>query len=499
MHLGIPLPHTILKILIQEKLFDIIHSLEGFKPEAFLSLAFVMLIIVELLLFKFSKPDSARKWLFGISLGIFIISFAQIIQQFQHTNDGFLFHQMLFLDAKSIFFKGIVCISSILLLLHSWINKKEVAGEFFAIIIAFTLGLYLMTMSVNLLIIYLSIEIVSIGSYILTAFRKNKKGAEAGIKYIIFGATSSAIMLYGMSLLYGITGTLSIVSPDFSRGLSQVNDIAATVPIVLTLCGFLFKLSATPFHVWTPDVYEGTSNPIVAFFSVAPKAAVFLLSIRFLSAVPIQLESYLAIISLATITIGNFSAIWQQNAKRMLAYSTIAHSGFMMIGLVVLTELNIKSICFYLVANLFTNFATFFLLDVIDKNDNFSIKNFAGLGLKKPFYGILLVIVMISLTGLPPTAGFFAKLNIFSALWQSYQSSYSPLLLWLFVIGLINTAVSLFYYLKIPYMMFFKKSEENGSELTISVAQKVFAGVLVIPVLFLFFKADWLMELISML
>jgi len=222
---------------------------------------------------------------------------------------------MLILDSKAIFFKVLCTLSVIILLAHIYVSKRKYAGEFYPLIISVLIGLNLMTMSVNLLMIYLSIEIVSISSYILTAFNKTRKASEGGLKYILFGAAASAVMLYGMSLLYGMTGTLNIASPDFSRGIAQTDNIASTIAIVLTLCGFLFKISASPFHIWTPDVYQSAPTPIVAFFAVAPKIAAFLVIIRFYSAVPNDLQVLTAVIALASITFGNFSALWQKIPK----------------------------------------------------------------------------------------------------------------------------------------------------------------------------------------
>jgi NADH-quinone oxidoreductase subunit N len=299
------------------------------------------------------------------------------------------------------------------------------------------IGLCLMTMSVNLLMIYLSIEIVSVSSYMLTTIDKTRKSTESGLKYILFGASASAVMLYGMSLLYGMTGTLDITSPEFSRGLSQVDSIALSVAIVLTISGFMFKISASPFHIWTPDVYESASTPIVAFFSVAPKIAAFLVAIRFYFAVPNNLQTITAVLAMASITFGNFSALWQNNAKRLLAYSTIAHAGFILIGLVTMSQLGITSVVFYLIVTLFTNLAAFLLLDyseqfiinheqlavdsdsvrgkfnnpagnLLEKNltkgklekqsealEISNIKNLKGLGRLNPFYGIMMLIVMM--------------------------------------------------------------------------------------------------------
>ncbi|MDR6560577.1 MULTISPECIES: NADH-quinone oxidoreductase subunit N [unclassified Arcicella] len=505
------------KIILSDLLAHILESLSVISPEVFLGAVFLLLIIIELILYKYifqqsdslenSIAQSYQNTLWGISLISVLIALNQIISQYSTTNDTFLFGEMLILDSKAIFFKIITTFSVIILLAHIYVSKRKYDGEFYPLVISILIGLNLMAMSVNLLMIYLSIEIVSISSYVLTTFNKTKKASEGGLKYIIFGAASSAIMLYGMSLLYGMTGTLSIASPDFSRGIAQTDNVASTIAIVLTLSGFLFKISATPFHIWTPDVYQSAPTPIVAFFAVAPKIASFLVIIRFYSVIPTDLTLITAIIALASITFGNFSALWQKDAKRLLAYSTIAHTGFMLIGLVMISELGIKSIVFYLIVSLFTNFSAFLLIDYAanntqgQKSDNdskFMIENFKGLGRLNPLFGILILIVMISLAGLPPTGGFIAKLNIFSALWEAYQASGKQLLLLLFIFGLLNTVISLSFYLKIPFLMFFKESEK-GVTFKLSLEQAVLAILLVFPILALFFNADWLMNIINSL
>lgn len=493
---------------LNQQLLQIINSLGVLSPEVFLAGIFLFLIIADLVFAhkrKIAPSTSPQFSIFNIlCIGALIINIYQISNQYYHNNDTFLFDKMLFLDAKAIFFKSLISIAGIFMFAHIEVNKRKYAGEFYAIVIALVIALQLMTMSVNLLMIYLSIEMVSLLSYILTAFNKDKAGAEGGIKYLIFGATSSAIMLYGMSLLYGMTGTLNITSPDFSRGITQIDELAATVAVVMTISGFLFKLSATPFHIWTPDAYQAASTPVVAFFSIAPKVAAILVAMRFYLAVPNDLRLVTAVIALATITFGNFSALWQNQAKRLLAYSTIAHAGFMLIGLVVLSEMGLKSVVFYLVTYLFANYAAFFLLDIIALNLNISndidLQYLKGLGRQKPFLGILMVIIMISLAGLPPTAGFFAKFNIFSAIWEAYQQaeSHQSILLGLFLFGLLNTAVSLFFYLKIPFYLFFKTSQTQQN-ITISLEQYLLAIVFTAPLLILFFKADWLMHLINYL
>jgi NADH-quinone oxidoreductase subunit N len=513
---------------LAKQLSQILQNIGFLLPELLLSTSFLGLILIDLVLHQDLKKKrqivkdtfQANHFLMILSVIIILTTINFTVEQFYNTNDTFLFGKMMILDSKAITFKFLILITAMFVLGHIYVTKKDFVGEFYPLLMSMILGLCLMTMSVNLLMIYLSIEIVSIASYILTAIEKNKKGLESGLKYILFGATSSAVMLYGMSLLYGMTGTLNITSPDFSRGLSQVDIVASTVAIILTISGFMFKLSAAPFHVWTPDVYESAPTPVVSFFSVAPKIAGFLVAIRFYSAIPAPVQNITAFLALASITFGNFSALWQTNAKRMLAYSTIAHTGFILIGLVSMSQLGMNAIVFYLVIMLFTNLAAFLLIDFVEVSGvryqvvggseqgiesaeitqslNHQITDFKGLGRINPFYGIMMLIVMVSLAGLPPTAGFLAKLNIFTALWESYQATNESIILWLFIFGLMNTAVSLFFYLKIPFMMFFKEPLEN-QEFELSSKQYFLAIILVLPILILFFKADWLMDLVSYL
>lgn len=501
-------------LTLSNQLNQIFQSIDALLPELLLSISFLLMILIDLILYRklkktaqiVTKNNRINRIMLLINLIALVITLNQIAQQFYVTNDAFLFGKMLILDTKAILFKFLIVLSTIFTLAHIYVTKKDFIAEFYPILISMVIGLCLMTMSVNLLMIYLSIEIVSVSSYILTTIDKTRKSTESGLKYVLFGASASAIMLYGMSLLYGMTGTLDITSPEFSRGLSQIDLVASTVAIVLIISGFLFKISASPFHVWTPDVYESAPTPVVAFFSVAPKIAGFLVAIRFYSAVPNNLQTITAVLAMASITFGNFSALWQNNAKRLLAYSTIAHSGFMLIGLVTMSQLGLTSIVFYLIITLFANLAAFLLVDYAEQlpvnykitNDRSLITKFSGLGRINPFYGILILIVMISLAGLPPTAGFFAKLNIFSALWETYQTTNQPILLWLFIFGLFNTAIALFFYLKIPYYLFFKEPLEN-QKFELNSKQYFLVIILILPILILFFKADWLMDLISYL
>jgi NADH-quinone oxidoreductase subunit N len=354
-------------------------------------------------------------------------------------------------------------------------------------------------MATNLLMMYVGIEMVSLCSYIFTAFRKVKQGSEAGLKYALFGAAASAVMLYGMSWIYGITGTLSLADSAFGRDLFANTDSPMTLlACAFTLGGFLFKLASVPFHLWTPDTYQASPTPLVSFFSVAPKMAALALAIRFVIVAQVQLQTLLVYVCIATLAVGNFTALWQTNAKRLLAYSSIAQAGFMLIGLVAMGALGIKSLLFYMATYLFMSMLAFLLIDICF-DDKAQAADMAGFGRRHPFWAVLFTLAMVALAGLPPTVGFTAKFLAFSSLWDSYVKSQQTLFVVLFAFGLFNMVVSLFYYLKIPYIMFFKESPDSEPFINPTLGQKVLSITLAIPILYLFFDVNFLMKWITVL
>lgn len=269
------------------------------------------------------------------------------------------------------------------------------------------------------------------------------------------------------------------------------------------LMGTFFKLSLSPFHSWAPDVYEGSPMPIVAYLSVGPKLGGLVALCVFLST---QIEvsviqnfrwkEILAILSIITMIIGNFSALLQSNVKRMLAYSSIAHAGFLLIGFIAFSDFGIKSLLFYSSIYFLMNYSIFLLVDIFVTHTNSeNMKDFAGLGLKNPFLGVLTVITILSLIGLPPTAGFFAKLLIFTALWKTSQQEMSQLLYYLVIIGLFNTVIALFYYIKIPFYLFFQKGEKTESKINLTIGHKIVLLLITLPLLVFFVSPTILLEL----
>jgi NADH-quinone oxidoreductase subunit N len=325
-----------------------------------------------------------------------------------------------------------------------------------------------MAMAVNLLSIYLAIEMVSIGSYLMVAYRSESAfGTEAGLKYVLFGAASSAIMLYGMSLLYGFGGSLYLFSGNLVPGLSQVNPLAVSFALVLVLAGVGFKLSFVPMHFWVPDVYEGASTPVTAWLSTLPKIAGFALLINFLTPfiffakwTSFDFRLFLSVIGIITMIVGNFAAVLQTNVKRMLAYSSIGHTGFALMAIVTFTSTGLSALTYYLVVYGLANIgalalATYFA-NVAGADD---VESYRGLGLKYPVASVCFVIVLVSLTGLPVTAGFTGKVFVFSAVYGVYQQGHNLWLLLLMITGALTTVVSLFYYIKIPLNLFLKRTE----------------------------------------
>ncbi|QMW03035.1 NADH-quinone oxidoreductase subunit N [Spirosoma foliorum] len=498
---------------LTDQLNDIINSLGGFGPEVWLSVAFCGLLVAELVLGRVTPLSKVRRWLVGLSVGIVLVAGVWAVLL---PTRGYLFMHLLFVDNQAIFIQLVVALSAVAVLLYeAFTTSERVDGqsklplEWYALLIAMTLGLFLMAMSVNLLSIYLSIELVSICSYLLTALTRERKASEGGVKYLLFGAVSSAIMLYGMSLLYGMTGTLDLTADVFGAELARQDGAIATVALLLTGAGLFFKLAGVPFHVWTPDAYEAAPVPVAAFFSVGPKAAAVLVLMRIVTALPAEsvfgetpansLQTPLAVLALAGILIGNLSALRQTDAKRLLAYSTIAHAGFLLVGVVAMSQAGFEAVFFYVGTYLFISLAAFFLVDLLARSagSDLTISNFAGLGPKQPLLSVALTVVMLALTGLPPTVGFTAKLLSFSALYDAYQQSGNSWLLALFGLGLLNALISLVYYLKIPFLLFFRPtlSAENSQQVTQIPKVAVWLSVgLVIPIVGLFLKPEVLLH-----
>lgn len=410
---------------------------------------------------------------------------------------------MLHRDGFGEFIMLLVDVSVVLTCLMS-VRQHEPrhASEYYALILSVAAGSHFLVMSTNLITAFISLELVSITSYVLAGYAFDKKGSEGSLKYFIFGSIASAVMLYGFSILYGLSGTLDFSSELFFHGLMENSSPLLLLGGLMALAGFLFKMAAVPMHLWAPDIYEAAPMPVIAFLSVAPKVAALGILMKFILALnafgqsAFDWQVVMAAVALLTITFGNLSALWQDNAKRMMAYSSIAHSGYLLVGITAFTSEGAHLMLFYAGVYLLMNFAVFVYLMYFERQGLFTMPSFAGHGTRLPWAAVGITIALVALTGIPPTAGFTAKLFIFSGLWESYQATNKALLFGLLIVGLLNTVISLFFYLKIPYYAFMRSGEP--ATIQKKAGFENFLGlILVVLVVVIFFIPGLLMGLIN--
>ena len=441
-----------------------LQSLEFFIPELILTITILAALITDLFVKK-SKTNMIG-WVLGVGLVVVGLS----IYNLSSVPPTTLFLDMIVIDPFSSFMKIVIIISTLLVIVASWVNnelEKYRKGEYFTITGIMVMGLFLMTSSVDIIMLYISIEVVSIMSFVLAAYLKlDTRSNEAGLKYVIYGAFSSGVMLFGLSIVYGLAGSTNyFVIQETLSSLDNTANPALIMALLMIFSGFGYKISSVPFHFWTPDVYEGSPSTITAYLSVAPKAAGFAMIIRFFHQVfsdSIGLTSnavgstdlpwpeIIGFLAVVTMTMGNLVAIQQKSIKRMLAYSSIAHAGYMMLALPVLSMDAVESVMIYLFIYVFMNLGAFFIVIFVkNKTGGESFEDFEGLGWKMPIVGAFMTLFMLSLTGLPPTAGFIGKLYIFKTLVGAGSE-----FLWLVVAGGINSVISLYYYFHVVKVMF---------------------------------------------
>ncbi len=461
-------------------------------PEIWLCISVVLLLFASLI------QSNQNKWIDALALMAFLISLLLSALQFAESNTSMaLFNGMLRLSDFSIYIKVLIDLAAVLTVFMSY-AQQEKKGEYYALIATATLGAHLLCMSNHFVMAFIALELISLPSYALAAFGFQKKSMEAALKYFLFGSVASAIMLYGMSLLYGITLTLDFTSATFQQAVLYNQSYFLIISVCMVLIGFLFKLSSAPAHPWAPDVYEAAPTPLVAFFSVVPKLAGLSILLRFMQvlslngAASIRWYIIIGLVAMLTLTVGNFAALLQKNPKRMMAYSSIAQTGFLLIGVITLSEQGLHFMLFYATVFLVGNYLVFWYISFFEDRSISAIEQYAGTGKNYPFASIMLLIGLISLTGLPPTAGFMGKLFIFSSLWSSYESSEGMMYLLVFIVGLLNTVVSLFFYLKIPYQAFLK-SESQVLIIKKSPLINLLGFILVMVLLGLFFMPSGLM------
>lgn len=427
-------------------------------PEGIVIITLLLVLVIDLIVGRSSSRVTPY-----IAIAGLLASIVSLYFQWDKTNTiSFLggFNG----DAMSIVFRGIIALSAAVTVLMSirYVEQTGTSlGEFIAIMLTAAVGGMFLSGADELVMIFISLETLSISSYLMTGYMKrDPRSNEAALKYLLIGASSSAIFLYGVSLLYGLSGGETQLS-KIAAGLANTDadlSLGLLIALVFVIAGVAFKISAVPFHQWTPDVYEGSPTPVVAFLSVGSKAAGFALAIRLMvTAFPLITEEWhfvFTALAILSMVLGNVVALTQTSMKRMLAYSSIAQAGFVMIGLITGTEAGYASMVFYLLVYLFMNLGGFSCVILFSlRTGTDQISEYSGLYQKDPLLTLCLSICLLSLGGIPPLAGFFGKIYLFWAGWRA--GAY-----YLVLLGLLTSVVSIYYYIRVVRMMVVKEPQE---------------------------------------
>jgi NADH-quinone oxidoreductase subunit N len=500
---------------------DLFHGLTsaqyglGLLPEITLTATAVVVILADLFIER-------KEVLAVISLiGLAVAAFFSLALWGGNPVD--FFGSRFAVDGYALFFKLLILGIAFLVILASHDYASKIAryrGEFFALILTSALGMMVMAAGTELITIYIGLELAGISLYALAGFLKDAKSSEAALKYLVLGAVASAVLLYGMALVFGFTGETSFsgisgfLQQKIGNGLASQPALLAGV--VLMAAGFGFKIAAVPFHMWVPDVYEGSPTPITAYLSVASKAAGFAVILRVFTTAFLQPDTLgntwgilFAILAAVSMTLGNVAAIPQVNIKRMLGYSSIAQAGYIMVGLAAaglswiyvgdhpssgpiqiiwqVSQDPQSSLLFFLAGYAFTNMAAFTAIIAITKKiDSDLITDFAGMGKRAPALAAALTLALISLTGIPPAVGFMGKFYVFS-------SAVPQGLLWLVIIAVINSVISAYYYLRVVKVMWFNEPA-SLEKVSSSFALRLALGIASLGILLFGLLPGWLME-----
>ncbi|PWT84587.1 MAG: NADH-quinone oxidoreductase subunit N [Blastocatellia bacterium] len=447
-------------------------------PELVLTIGALVVLIADVLLPRGSKILVAVTLL---AIAATVVSLAPFANVHVEVANG-----LLAVDQFALFFKVAFLAAAALTVLMS-VRYLEVEGaspgEYYFLILCATLGMMIMASGIDLITIFVGLETMAISFYILAGFIKpNQRSNEAAVKYFLLGAFSLGILLYGMSLMYGLSGTTNLRTMATAFA-GQEGDRRLLLAVILVVAGVGFKIAAVPFHMWAPDVYEGAPTPVTAFLSVGSKAASFAMLLRiFLEGLPSMSSDWrvlFEVLAIVTMTIGNVAALTQTNVKRMLAYSSIAHAGYVLIGVVAGTQRGVSAMLIYLLIYTFMQVGAFAVIVMLRREDvvGDELKDFSGLHVRHPLAAFAMLLFMLSLGGIPPTAGFMGKFWLFGA---AIDAGY----VWLAVIGVLNSAVSLYYYIRIVVFMYVKPPV-GGSEPTTSPSLAVALTVAVVATLVL--------------
>ena len=476
---------------------DLVAQLPSVLPEIGLTALAIIALFVDL----YGSPSARRNVVYVAGLGMALLAIVPLIwlpDPELYESGVLLWGGMVNYDPLSQIFKVMLLLAGALTCLMAN-GDKGVGdkGEFYLIVIVATLGGLMMSSASDLILVFVALETLSIPLYMLASFRRrDTRSAESGMKYFLYGAFASAIMLFGFSLLYGFTGATNLagIAAAMHEGSSEIL-VAVMTALVMVVVGFGFKISAVPFHFWAPDVYEGAPTPVTAFVSVSSKAASFVLLLRFLTATfPAELViggviiqdfwvNLLIVISIISMTVGNVVALRQSNIKRLLAYSSIAQAGYTLIGVAALQGANdslaVASVSFYMIMYIFTNLLVFGgVILFIAKTDSEEISDLAGLNRRSPWLALFITIGLLSLGGIPPAAGFFGKFFLF-------QAAVNANLVGLALIAVTNAIIALYYYLVVIKVMYVDVGPDDDKPIAIPRAYAWSLGVAALLVILL--------------
>ncbi|GJQ57808.1 MAG: NADH-quinone oxidoreductase subunit N [Candidatus Scalindua sp. AMX11] len=440
-------------------------DLKSIAPIILITIAGIVVLMTDVFFKKLPKETLGY-------LSFLAVLITGLITFSQTGSPVYSFSNTFVVDNFSIFFNYIFLMSTAIVILMSvnYLHQEGVNfGEYYTLILFATMGMMLMAGAADLITVFLGLEIMSISLYVLAGFKRDRlESNESALKYFLLGAFATCFLLYGMALLYGATGTTNI--KEIATFITNNHAFSSPMIIMgasLLIIGFGFKMASVPFHKWVPDVYEGAPTSVTAFMSAGPKAAAFAVFLRvFLISLPGLEQKWsviLWVLAALTMTVGNVVAIAQTNIKRMLAYSSIAHAGYVLMAIVTASSLGTASILFYLLVYVFMNLGAFAVIIILGKRgeENLRIDDYNGLGYKHPIMAIVMSIFMFSLAGIPPFAGFMGKFYIFSA---AIKSGYIILA----IIGVINSVISVYYYLRVTVVMYMKQPTREFAPLSLS-------------------------------
>lgn len=472
-------------------------SIPTFEPWMFLAILpeILLLVLAGVVLVgdMVWRPSERRVvgWVTAVGLGLILVlslAFSRPGPEPTLVFGGMVRHDWLAFAFKVLFLFAAAVTS----LLSVGLDGVGDRGEYYTLLVVSTLAMNFMASAGDLIMLYLAIESTSIPLYVLAGFlKRDVKSTESGMKYFLFGAMTSAVMLYGFSLLYGYTGETNLYALAEAMRGGEISPVALAAAAALVLVGFGFKISAVPFHFWTPDVYEGAPTPITAFVSTASKAAGFAVLLRFMLAAFPEIEAswtaVLGALAVATMTLGNLLALAQSNIKRLLAYSSIAHAGYALIGVVAVSAFGAASAVFYLIAYVVTNLAAFGAVVLFARSaGSDEIKDYAGLSRRAPGLALAMMVAFLSLAGMPPLAGFVAKVYIFLAAVQEG-------LVWLAFASVLNSIIGLYYYLIVLKVIYLYRSEDEDKPIAVPRAAALGLGVCIAAILIVgVISAPWL-------